>query len=88
MGIILLNTVNFSSFIKSGIPHILFGLQNENIALPSLPEQQQRICLSSLDEAIERQAEKIEQLKIQGLMQGSSLSCSIRMRDFRIVRFG
>jgi type I restriction enzyme S subunit len=71
----LLNTVNFSSFIKgSGIPHIYYSdYKNENIALPSLPEQQKiASCLSSLDEAIERQAEKIEQLKMhkKGLMQG------------------
>ena len=59
----LLNTVNFSSFIKgSGIPHIYYSdYKNENIALPSLPEQQKiASCLSSLDEAIEAQAEKIE----------------------------
>ena len=71
----LLNTVNFSSFIKgSGIPHIYYSdYKNENIALPSLPEQQKiASCLSSLDEAIEAQAEKIEQLKMhkKGLMQG------------------
>ena len=71
----LLNTVNFSSFIKgSGIPHIYYSdYKNENIALPSLPEQQKiASCLSSLDEAIEAQAEKIEQLQQhkKGLMQG------------------
>ncbi len=70
----LLNTVNFSSFIKgSGIPHIYYSdYKNENIALPSLPEQQKiASCLSSLDEVIELHTQKLELLQEhkKGLLQ-------------------
>jgi type I restriction enzyme S subunit len=43
------------------------------VPIPAPPEQQKiASCLSSLDEVIEAQAEKIEQLKLhkKGLMQG------------------
>lgn len=70
----LMNTINFTSYKKgSGIPHIYYSdFKNELIPLPSL-EEQQRIanCLSSLDELIEVQEEKLKLLKEhkKGLMQ-------------------
>jgi len=71
----LMNTIEFSSYKKgSGIPHIYFSdFKNEPIGVPK-PQEQQKIasCLSSLDELITAQAEKIEQLQQhkKGLMQG------------------
>jgi type I restriction enzyme S subunit len=71
----LLGTLDFSLYIKgSGIPHIYFSdFKNEMVAAPA-PSEQQKIadCLSSLDDLIAAQAEKIELLKLhkKGLMQG------------------
>lgn len=70
----LLNTINFSSYVKgSGIPHIYFSdYKNENIGVPK-PEEQQKIasCLSSLDEVITAEGQKLELLKEhkKGLLQ-------------------
>ncbi|MCS7004853.1 MAG: restriction endonuclease subunit S [Cytophagales bacterium] len=71
----LLHTINLKSYIKgSGIPHIYFSdYKKEIIKVPSLSEQQKiAACLSSLDELIEAQREKIELLKLhkKGLLQG------------------
>ena len=70
----LLQIVNFSKHIKgSGIPHIYFrDYANELIPLPSLAEQKKIAdCLSSLDELITAESQKIEALKShkKGLMQ-------------------
>lgn len=70
----LLNTIDFSSYVKgSGIPHIYFSdYKNENIAIPR-PTEQQKIAstLSSLDEIIEAEKQKLDLLKEHktGLMQ-------------------
>ena len=70
----LLNTIDFTKYIKgAGIPHIYFtDFKEERIAVPT-PKEQQKIasCLSSLDELITAQKEKIELLKNhkKGLMQ-------------------
>ena len=57
-----INSINGKNFIKY------------EFAVPSNPQEQQKIasCLSSLDEVIEAQVAKIEQLKLhkKGLMQG------------------
>lgn len=70
----LLNTINFSSYVKgSGIPHIYFSdFKKENIGVPKFKEQQKiASCLSSLDQLITTQKEKLELLKNhkKGLMQ-------------------
>ncbi len=71
----LLNTIDFSSYVKgSGIPHIYYSdYKSQNIGVPQ-PAEQQKIaaCLSSLDDLIAAQAEKIELLKQhkKGLLQG------------------
>lgn len=70
----LMNTINFTSYKKgTGIPHIYYSdFKNELIPLPSLEEQQKIAnCLSSLDELIEAQEEKLKLLKEhkKGLMQ-------------------
>lgn len=70
----LLNTIDFSSYIKGGgIPHIYYSdYKRENILIPK-PSEQQKIadCLSSLDEVIAVQTDKLEILKTykKGLMQ-------------------
>jgi len=71
---------NFGNFVdtvntSSGIPHISAQqIKDFNIGFPPRLAEQQKIafCLSSLDELITAQAEKIEQLKLhkKGLMQG------------------
>jgi len=71
----LLNTVNFSSYVKgAGIPHIYYSdYKHHQIAVAS-PAEQQKIaaCLSSLDDLIAAQTEKIELLEQhkKGLVQG------------------
>ncbi len=65
------NTVNTSS----GIPHISAQqIKESKVGFPPKIAEQQKIatCLSSLDELIKTQTEKIEQLKLhkKGLMQG------------------
>ena len=70
----LLNTIDFSSYIKgSGIPHIYYSdYKNEEVFVPK-PQEQQKIasCLSSLDEVIEAHSQKLELLQEhkKGLMQ-------------------
>ncbi len=71
----LLNTIDFSSYVKgSGIPHIYYSdYKSQNIGVPK-PKEQQKIadCLSSLDDLIQAQEQKIallEQHK-KGLLQG------------------
>lgn len=70
----LLNTIDFTKYIKgAGIPHIYFtDFKEERIAVPT-PKEQQKIasCLSSLDQLITAQKEKLELLKShkKGLMQ-------------------
>jgi len=71
----LLNTIDFSSYVKgSGIPHIYFSdYKSENIGVPKTEEQQKiASCLSSLDDLIAAQSQKIETLKLhkKGLLQG------------------
>ncbi len=71
----LLNTIDFSSYVKgSGIPHIYFSdYKSENIGVPKTEEQQKiASCLSSLDDLINSQSQKIETLKLhkKGLLQG------------------
>ena len=70
----LLNTIDFSSYVKgAGIPHIYFSdYKNVNVGVPS-PEEQQKIadCLSSLDDLITAETQKLDALKEhkKGLMQ-------------------
>lgn len=70
---------NFRNYVdkvntSSGIPHISAQqIKDFTVGFPSLPEQQKiASCLSSLDELILSQTEKIEQLQShkKGLMQG------------------
>jgi type I restriction enzyme S subunit len=71
----LLNTVNFSIYVKgAGIPHIYYSdYKHHQIAVAS-PAEQQKIasCLSSLDDLIAAQSQKIELLEQhkKGLLQG------------------
>jgi type I restriction enzyme S subunit len=70
----LLNTVDFSVYVKgAGIPHIYYSdFKSEDIAVPN-PQEQQKIasCLSSLDEVIAANKQKLDTLKAhkKGLMQ-------------------
>ena len=71
----LLQTINFFEYVSgSTIPHIYYSNYSKHIvAVPSLAEQQKiAACLSSLDDLITAQTQKIEALKRhkQGLMQG------------------
>lgn len=62
----LLNTIDFSTYIKgAGIPHIYYSdYKNENILLPKIKEQQKIAdCLTSIDEEINLQIQKVESLK-------------------------
>lgn len=70
----LLNTLNFSIFVKgAGIPHIYYSDYKEaRIGVPSLPEQQKiASCLSSIDEVIAGERQRLELLKAhkKGLLQ-------------------
>ena len=70
----LLNTLNFSTFVKgAGIPHIYYSDYKElRIGIPTLPEQQKIAdCLSSLDEVIAGERQKLGLLKAhkKGLLQ-------------------
>jgi type I restriction enzyme S subunit len=70
----LLNTIDFSSYVKGGgIPHIYYSdYKNEKVLVPN-PSEQQKIasCLSSLDELLTSHTNKLETLKTykKGLMQ-------------------
>ncbi|NIK72983.1 type I restriction enzyme S subunit [Thermonema lapsum] len=71
----LLNTVNFSSYVKgAGIPHIYYSDYKHHQIAVANPAEQQKIaaCLSSLDDLIAAQTEKIELLEQhkKGLVQG------------------
>jgi len=71
----LLNTIDFSSYVKgAGIPHIYFSDYKHHRIGVATPKEQQKIaaCLSSLDEIITAQTQKIEQLQRhkKGLLQG------------------
>ncbi len=71
----LLNMVDFNVYVKgAGIPHIYFSeFKKHNVPVPSLPEQQKiAACLSSLDDLIQAQTQKIEALQMhkKGLLQG------------------
>lgn len=62
----ILNTIDFSVYTKgSGIPHIYYkDFKNHNITVPKLQEQQKiTTCLSSVDEQINFQTKKSEELK-------------------------
>ncbi len=71
----LLNTINFKPFIKgANIPHIYFKDYSKLlVSYPKNPKEQQKIanCLSSVDELLEAQEKKIEQLQEhkKGLLQ-------------------
>jgi type I restriction enzyme S subunit len=88
----LLNTVDFSVYIKgAGIPHIYFSdFKNENVAVPK-PDEQQKIadCLSSLDEIITSETEKLEALKShkKGLMQQLFPGEGERVPKYRFPEF-
>lgn len=71
----LLQTIAFMKYIKgSGIPHIYYSDYKKHIVLVPKIKEQQKIadCLSSLDDLIAKQTEKIESLKAhkKGLIQG------------------
>ncbi|HLP64750.1 restriction endonuclease subunit S [Flavobacterium sp.] len=70
----LLNTIDFSSYIKGGgIPHIYYSdYKNEKVLVPN-PSEQLKIadCLTSLDDVIAAHTDKLENLKHykKGLIQ-------------------
>lgn len=72
----LLDTINFSKYIVGGaIPHIYFkDYSLQDVIIPVQKKEQQKIaeCLSSIDDLISAQTEKIETLKQhkKGLLQG------------------
>ncbi len=71
----LLQTINFSDYVKGlAIPHVYFSDYSKHIVfIPTLLEQEKiAACLSSLDESITAQSQKIEALQEykKGLMQG------------------
>lgn len=62
----MLNTIDFSVYIKgAGIPHIYYSdFKYHTIMVPELQEQQKIAdCLSSVDEQINFQTKKVEELK-------------------------
>ena len=62
----LLNTIDFSTYIKgAGIPHIYYSdYKNENILVPKIKEQKKIAdCLTSIDEKINLQSQKLDTLK-------------------------
>ena len=71
----LLNTINFKPFIKgANIPHIYFKDYSKLlVSYPKNPKEQEKIatCLSAVDELIEAQVKKIEELQNhkKGLLQ-------------------
>lgn len=88
----LLNTINFSSYVKgSGIPHIYFSdFKKENIGVPKFKEQQKiASCLSSLDQLITTQKEKLELLKNhkKGLMQNLFPQEGEKVPKYRFLEF-
>jgi type I restriction enzyme S subunit len=90
----LLNTVNFSVYIKgAGIPHIYYtDFKNEIVPVPK-PKEQQKIadCLSSLDEVIAAHSQKLDALKIhkKGLLQNllpqeGETAPKLRFKEFEV----
>ncbi len=70
----LLHKISFKPFVKgSGIPHIYYKDYSKLLVLIPSPKEQQKIanCLSSVDDLIQSQTEKITALKEhkKGLMQ-------------------
>jgi len=70
----LLNTIDFSSYVKgAGIPHIYYSDYKHHTIGVAKPAEQQKIasCLSSLDEVITGEQQKLELLKQhkKGLLQ-------------------
>jgi len=70
----LLNTIDFSSYVKgAGIPHIYYSDYKHHTIGVAKPAEQQKIasCLSSLDELITAESQKLELLKQhkKGLLQ-------------------
>ena len=88
----LLNTIDFSSYVKgSGIPHIYFSdYKSETIGVPK-PEEQQKIaaCLSSLDEVITAESQKLDLLKDhkKGLLQNLFPQAGESVPKFRFKEF-
>ena len=88
----LLNTIDFSSYVKgAGIPHIYYSdFKKENILVPN-PFEQQKIadCLSSLDELLTAQNNKLETLKKhkKGLMQNLFPQEREKVPKFRFKEF-
>lgn len=88
----LLNTINFSSYVKgSGIPHIYYSdYKSQNIGVPK-PDEQQKIaaCLSSLDEVITAESQKLEVLKDhkKGLLQNLLPQAGETVPKFRFNQF-
>ena len=88
----LLNSKDFSSHIKgSGIPHIYFSdYGKEKVGIPS-PKEQQKIaaCLSSLDEVIELESEKLTALQThkRGLLQKLFPAEGRKAPEFRFREF-
>lgn len=88
----LLNTIDFSSYVKgSGIPHIYYSdYKSQNIGVPK-PDEQQKIaaCLSSLDEVITAESQKLEVLKDhkKGLLQNLLPQAGETVPKFRFKEF-
>lgn len=88
----LLNTIDFSSYVKgSGIPHIYYSdYKSQNIGVPK-PDEQQKIasCLSSLDEVITAESQKLEVLKDhkKGLLQNLLPQAGETVPKFRFNEF-
>ena len=88
----LLNTIDFSSYVKgSGIPHIYYSdYKSQNIGVPK-PDEQQKIadCLSSLDDVITAESQKLELLKDhkKGLLQNLFPQAGSAVPKFRFKEF-
>ena len=88
----LLNTIDFSSYVKgSGIPHIYYSdYKSQNIGVPK-PNEQQKIaaCLSSLDEVITAESQKLVLLKDhkKGLLQNLLPQAGETVPKFRFKEF-
>lgn len=88
----LLNTVDFSVYVKgAGIPHIYYSdFKKENVPVPTSKEQQKiAYCLSSLDEVIEANSQKLDLLKDhkKGLMQNLFPQKGEKVPKFRFKEF-
>ena len=88
----LLNTIDFTFYKKgSGIPHIYYSdFKNEKILVPKSTEQQKiASCLSSLDELLKAQNEKLETVKNHksGLLQNLFPQEGEKTPKFRFKEF-